>query len=417
MKIARQTVDQSLSGSVLVLSLLLLLAVGGLAASLAVLNLRLHGEHERAKDDMRAFYVAEAGVNEAYAVLVANNVAGVQAIDYPRVTSSGSYRVELLDGRDDDAIDLDRIRLRSTGNAGRDSAGVQLMVDHVPTGAFRFAIFGANGVHLNSNVMVDSYDPDDGPYPDKVDFVNDFGNVGSFDKIGIDSNVEIHGDALVGEDGVFDDSAPGILVSGDQVAGELTEEMPVITVPAFPTKGNLLVGASMTLPAGNHHYTSLGVGKGTLTVTGPATLVVDNMVLTSGTTLKIDSTNGPVKIYATGNFDLRSNSKVMTTTMRASDLEIQITSNNVTGGKLVALNSNTEFMGTIYAPNASLKIPSNFEIFGAVKAASVELASNSSIHYDEDLLYDPNVPDIFELVSWRRLSQDEVRAVEAGPLP
>src|SRR5262247_1835884 len=114
------------AGAVLVLSLLLVLALGGLTATLAMLNLHLHQEHERAREDLRAFCVAEAGLNEAFAVLKKKSVAGVRAIAYPCATSSGSYRVELLDGRDDAAIDIDRVRLRSLGEAGRGPAGAQL---------------------------------------------------------------------------------------------------------------------------------------------------------------------------------------------------------------------------------------------------------------------------------------------------
>jgi len=409
--------QRSDSGSALVLSLLVLLALGGMTTTLAVLNLRLHQEHERAREDLRAFCVAEAGLNEAFAVLQAKSVAGVRAIAYPCATSSGSYRVELLDGRDDAAIDIDRVRLRSLGEAGRGPAGAQLMVDHVPTGGFRFAIFGAEGVLLNSNTMVDSYDPTDGPYPDKVDFVSDYGNVGSYKKIAIHANVEIHGDALVGEDGVFDDDAPGILVSGDQEAGKLAIEMPAITVPSFPSKGTKTISTKTALAAGSYHYNSLSVNKGTLTIQGPATLVLDSFAMSSGTTLQIDSTNGPVKLYATGNVKIASNTKIVTNGSSARDFEVSITTNNITGGKVVDLNSNTRFVGTIYAPNAKLKLPSNFEVFGAVKAAFVEMASNGQIHFDEGLLYDPNLPDVFEVVSWRRLSRQEIAAIEAVPLP
>ena len=288
------------------------------------------------------------------------------------------------------------------------------MVYHVPTGKFQFAIFGANGVKLNSNVMIDSYDPDDGPYPDKADFVNDYGNVGSFDKIAIDSNVEIHGDALVDVDGVFDDDAPGIVVTGDQEARELSVDMPAIVVPSYPNKGALTVSGAVTIPPGNHHYGSLTVSKGTLTVKGPATLVLDAFSLKSGTKLAIDAADGPVKIYGTGNFVLASNSTVTTSTQRATDLEVQITTNNTVGGKIVDLSSNTEFMGTIYAPNAKLTITSNFEVFGGIKAGFIEMASNSKIHFDEDLLYDEKVKGVFELVSWRRLSRDETLGLAAA---
>jgi len=312
MKITLRSALHRDSGAVLVLSLMLVLALGGLTATLAMLNLRLHQEHERAREDLRAFCVAEAGLNEAYAVLKDKSVAGVRDIVYPRESGSGSYRVELVDGRDDTQIDLDRVRLRCVGEAGRGPAGAQLMVDHVPTGDFRFAIFGANGVKLNSNVMVDSYDLSKGPYPDKADFVGEYGNIGSFKKISIDSNVEVHGDALVGEDGVFDDDAPGVLVSGDQEAGELKVEMPPIKVPVYPNKGTLKVSTKTSLPSGNYHYSSLAIGGGKLTVKGPATLVLDTFTMSSNTALDLDTTNGPVKIYVTGNVKLASNSTIHT---------------------------------------------------------------------------------------------------------
>src|SRR5688572_1940879 len=363
MKTQRRSQHQPETGSVLVVALLLLLALGGLTATLSVLNLRHFGEHQQAKDDLRAFCVAEAGLNEAYALLVKDGFAGVGALVYPRETDAGSYEVELVDGRDDHAIDVDRVRLRSVGDAGRDPAGVQLMVHHIPTGRFRFAVFGADGVLLNSNVSVDSYDPADGPYPDKVEYVNDFGNIGSFKKIELDANVQVYGDALVAEDGVFDEGGGKILVTGDQEAGKLDEEMPVITVPTLTSKGSLTVSTSTTLPAGAHRYDSLSVTGGTLKIQGPATLVVDDLTMTSKTALQIDTTNGPVKIYATGNIKLDSGSKIRTNNDSAMDFEFLITSDNRTGGKIVDLHSNALFVGWIYAPNARLRLPSNFKVF------------------------------------------------------
>lgn len=400
------------SGSVLVLSLLLLLALGALTASLTVLNVRLHGEHARARDDLRAFCVAEAGLNEAFAVLDENGLDSLRALAYPRPIGAGSYRVEVLDGRDDMEIDVDRIRLRSIGESGRDAAGVQLMIWHEPTGPYEFAAFGAQGVLLHSNVMLDSYDSKDGSYPDGVEYVNDFGNVGSFDKITFDSNVSIYGDALVGPDGVFVDDFSGLQITGDVEAKELSEDMPAITVPSYPTQGILLTTGNVTIPSGNHHYSAITVDKGTLTIKGPATVVVDDLLVSSGTKVLVDATDGPVKIYATGDFELRSNSSVTTNTERARDIEVLITSSNLPGGgAIIDLNSNAEFMGTIYAPNAALKLSSNFSVYGAVKAAFVELESNTAIHFDEDLLYDQLVEDIFQRVSWRRLSPAEFQGL------
>ncbi len=412
MKLYANTPGRPASGAILVLALLLLLALGGLTASLTVLNVRLFQEHGRAREDLRAFCVAEAGLNEAYAVLLEQSIDGVRALPYPMAAGPGSYRVELLDGRDDTEIDVDRVRLRSVGEAGRDAVGVQLMVWHVPTGPYQFAAFGSEGVLLNSNVKVDSYDSKDGPYPSDVEFVNDFGNVGSFEQVEIESNTNVYGDVLVGPEGVIDDDASGIYVAGDVEPRELSVSMPAMAIPAFPDLGSLIVMGATTIPPGNHHYGALAVTSGTLVIRGPGTLVVDDLLVRSNTKVVIDATDGPVKIFATGDFELRSNATIVTNTDRARDLEVVITSSNLPpANAIIDLSSNAEFQGTIYAPNAKLEVSSNFTVYGALKAKQVELRSNTAIHFDEDLLYDPDAEDVFQRVSWRRLSPAEFGAL------
>ena len=39
-----------------------------------------------------------------------------------------------------------------------------------------------------------------------------------------------------------------------------------------------------------------------------------------------------------------------------------------------------------HAPNAAIEIDSNFELFGALVARSIDLDSNSKIHYDVALM-------------------------------
>lgn len=416
MKLVQNHRSGSRTGTVLVLSLLLVMALGGLAATMSVLNLRLNREHERASEDLRAFCVAEAGLNEAYSMLKEHSLAGVQGLAYPKASGAGSYRAEVLDGRDDHSIDLDRIRLSAVGEAGGEASGVALMVNHVPTGMFRYALFGADGVTLNSNVLVDSYDPADGPYPDGAEYVNDYGNVGSYEEVEIASNTDVYGDVEVGDDGVVDDDAPGITIAGDVESGVVDIEMPPITVPTITNSGTKTVSGIVTLGPGNIHYSNLQVVSGTLNIVGPATIVVDSFTLRSNTALKINATGGPVKLYGTGTFDLRSNSTVTTSGATARDLEVMLSGTNPPS--TINLNSNTEFMGTIYAPNASLTVAANFTVYGALMAKRVTMASNSAVHYDESLLYDPNQADIFERISWRRLSRAEIEAMlEAAPLP
>jgi len=385
-----------------------MLALGGMAAALATLSGNVHKEHEEARGMTRSFYAAEAGVNEAFSTLVAGAEPALQATAYPRSLSTMDYSVLADYGATHPDIRLDRIRLHSVGDAGTGPEGVQLMVYKVPTGFFNWGIFGDRYVQLNSNVLIDSYNSADGPYSGQN---GDFGNVGSNGDITLDANVQTWGDVMTGPTGTLDDSAPQVDVSGTLGSNEELEVLDPIVVPSFPTSGNLNVPSSTFLGAGDYHFDSVNV-NGTLTVQGPARIVVDDMLLQSNAEWVIDATNGPVEIYGTGDFDLRSNSTLTTNSQRARDVSIMISSTNIgPNPSNISLNSNSDFVGTVYAPNADIVVSSNFEIFGAIKAGSVELASNAQLHFDEDLLYDPGVPPIFERVSWRRLSRQEITAL------
>ncbi len=397
-------------GSALVIVVLFLVVLGGLAASLAAFGGTLHKEHARGREYTKSFYLAEAGLNEAYAHLLTNGEADVLAMAYPADLDKGSYLVETVLGSVDPDLRLDRLRMRAVANSGRYSKGVQLMIWKVPTGFFRWAAFGDTGVKIDSNSMIDSFDSKDGPYDHSLPWVGDFGNVGSNADIVIDSNSSIYGDAIVGPVGALDDSSPGIVVSGMVAAAEVSEVFDPIVVPAIGSMGSLNVVANTTLAAGDYHFTSLEVSPGgTFTLQGPARIVLDDAVVRSNSKWVIDATNGPVEIYAEGDFDLRSNSTVTSIAGQARDISVFITSTNSgPGASTIALNSNSDFVGTIYAPNADLVIESNFELYGAVRAGSVTLNSNTQLHFDEDLLYDPGVPLVYERLSWRPLSASEV---------
>ena len=410
MKTIRRASLRSDSGTVLVMAMLLLVALGGLAAVLSSLNVTLHGEHQRARRDLRAFCVAEGGLNEAYATLLHSSVEGVQAVAYPRTAGDGTYRVEMIDGRSDYSIDLDRIRLRCVGEAGEDPAGVQLMVLHQPTGKYMFAAFGSDSVVLKSNSSVDSFNPDYGPYGADPDLVNDFGNVGSFGQITLNSNVDINGDALVGPSGTFVDSAPGINISGDQESTEFDIAMDPIIVPSYPNLGSLTIASAFTFAPGNRHFGDLVV-RGPLKIKGPANVVLDGFSLRAGGSITIDGTAGPVKIYGTKNFEMRSNTWIRTMSGHAEDCEILLSGNNINGSAQINFQSNTEITGTIYAPNAKVELTSNCTVYGAVMAKRVQLDSNAHIHFDENLAYDDNFADDFARISWRRMSRDEIEAL------
>ena len=70
----------------------------------------------------------------------------------------------------------------------------------------------------------------------------------------------------------------------------------------------------------------------------------------------------------------------------------------------IDFSSNSQFYGTVYAPNLAVTISSNFELYGSLKASWLTLASNSKVHFDEKLAagaLDPGKG--YTVVAWRPL--------------
>jgi hypothetical protein len=155
------------------------------------------------------------------------------------------------------------------------------------------------------------------------------------------------------------------------------------------------------------HYSAITMKGGTkLTIVGPATVVVDDLLLKSGAELLFETTGGPVELYGTGNFVLQSNSTVVTPSDSALDVTLLLSGNNMTATPpaKVELSSNSQFVGAIYAPKVDYVLGSNFDIYGSIICGFLDLSSNGEIHFDEALLYDGwGSTDEFEAELWRRL--------------
>jgi hypothetical protein len=124
----------------------------------------------------------------------------------------------------------------------------------------------------------------------------------------------------------------------------------------------------------------------------------------------VDTTNGPVDIYVMNDFIMGSNTTFAPADWIPSGLEVTLLSDNVIDPSLavdlddVNFESNAQFCGVVYAPNAIVEIDSNFEFFGSLIARQVHLDSNAKVHFDEALLVAPvNQDRQFETVAFRHV--------------
>ena len=402
-------------GAALLYAAIIAIAMGGMCIALLGMNMSTTKVRVQTQNSERAFYAAEAGLSDAFMQMDESLIAppgttpvtiGTPGAPVALGTSSYSVVISRIDSRS--------YSLASTGVDGRASERLELVMSEKPTGFFQYAAFGSDGVLLNSNAFIDSYDSALGTYDSQVQGGNDFarenGTVGSNGDIRLRANTEVHGDVVPGPGHVVDDSASNVYISGSTEPADEPFPMPPIEVPSFPSAGNMVGNSTVTLGPGPIHYSSIRMmGGSTLRIVGPAQFVVDDFTMRSNTNLILDSTNGKIEVYGTGNFVLESNSTVTTLSNSAVDVALLLSGNNQAPGgtNRITLSSNADFIGAIYAPNAAFRLGSNFDIYGSIICDYLDLASYGEIHFDEALLYDGwGSTDDYEPALWHRLPRE-----------
>lgn len=403
-------------GAALLFAVVVAFLMAGLSLAFLLINTSNQRVRVHAQNDSRSFYAAESGLSDAYVQVTeglldlpgAQETVLVGTPETPEVLGGAQYWVEITSGGSH------TWSLASTGVDGLSTTRLELVLSELPTGFFQFAAFGADGVVLDSNAFIDSYDSADGNYESQVQGGNDWakenGDVGSNADIVMSSNTEVHGNAQPGPGGILDDSAPGVLITGSTEPLEEPFELPPIEVPSFPSSGTLIGTTDVVLGPGPVHYDQIQMKGGSrLTIQGPATLVVDDFEMKSNSQLVFDTAGGEVELIATGDFLLQSNSDTITLSESALDVTLLLAGNNVTKSPpdQLELASNSDFIGAIYAPNAEFSLASNFNVYGSIICGFLDLSSQGEIHYDESLLYDGDGGSgEYEATLWRRLPHE-----------
>jgi hypothetical protein len=309
-------------------------------------------------------------------------------------------------------LDSRRYSVVATGRDGRSTRRQEVILGSAPNGFFQYAAFGGRRTGLDSNAFIDSYDSLLGDYRSQI--VEGAGHalqnavVGSNGDIALGSNTRIHGDCKPGPGGRVDDLGQRTLVTGSREPADELVELPPIEIPVLPSAGDRTISSDVTLGPGEVRFDAVNVDSGaTVTVVGPATLVFESYHMRSGTTIEFVPENGPIEVFAKTDFVLESNTTVVTHSDSALDVKLMLAGDTSAGQSRdrVELSSNADFIGAVYAPNATIALNSNFEIFGSVMAGELDLSSNGIIHFDEALLYESRARTrTLERLAWRRRS-------------
>ncbi len=398
-------------GSTLVIMLVCVVGLAGLATAMLALGLSHSKEQRGERQEIHASYVCQAGLSQAMYQLQRGMPGGVGSMTNPSVWGTSRFWV------DAQPVTADITRLRATGRDDQSGASEELVVRAVPNTIWRFGLFGKEGMHLDSNARVDSYDSTAGTYaaqatngPASDHYARANGHVGSNTDLSLDANAYVHGNATPGPNHTATITGNAV-VTGSTAPAAAQVEMPAVNAPTYTNFGSLLVNNQPPFPSGNSAYTNVTIrANKTWTLTGPANIVIGSLSMNSGSEILVDPTNGPVTLYVIDNFIMDSNSTIHSSDNKPSNVRINLLSDNVASPEVtvqldtVDFNSNSSITGIIMAPNARITFDSAFSLYGSLMARSIDVDSNATFHFDEDLLHSTaNGVPTYETLSWREI--------------
>lgn len=407
-------------GSALVFVLMVLTSLLVLSAGFQQLTAVRTAELRHDEADLRAFYLAEAGMNEAMTALRAGSSGNVGSQNQPAYLAGGLLWTVATD------LGGGRTQLDVTALAGRGRAAIEAVVEDLGSAPlFPSVLNSREQLTLNSSVVIDSYDSALGSYASQaVNSTNGYthanknGDVTSNEGIVLNSGAQVFGDATPGP-GYSVSLSAGAYVDGTTTPAGAAFSFPPVVRPPIPQAGAMALanGGSATLPPGNHGFTSLDLGKdSTLVVQGPATILVDDFVGGRDARLQIDATGGPVTIYVTDTYTHNNGFEAVAGPGSPMALAFLLESANP-----ILFPASSRVRGAYYAPNADITFTSSNEAWGAFAGNRVDMSANMRFHYDETLAqhWDADTgqnANTMQVLSWRRTEvPSQLRAARGDP--
>ena len=408
-------------GVALIYSVIAVMVVSILAAGFMQLALAVTRRLSSTADTAQAFNIAEAGLAEAYTGLGVARTGNVGTVDAPAAFGGGLVWVEAT--RHPTGL----VELESTAMYGTGRATLGIACEPIARSVASLGFFTLDDLRLNPDVRLDSYDSSKGAYNTQINTpLNNQGMVGSNGNVTIASNNRIFGDVIYGPTGKISIGSGAVVTGGTSARPEL-ETLPPVEVPDIPLAKPVkyLSGVPMVVPPGEAGYQTLDIGKNSkLVLKGPLKLVVGDLMLRLGAQMTFDTTAGPVDLFVTNSVDLNTSSVVTTSSQKTSDSNIYV---SAPPGKTVSFGAKSQFFGYIYAPNATVKISAQYELYGGLACKELQLAAQGKMHLDTGLgallqsalpiMHSWRVVDIPQKVATKRMDPFEVLGLDPHALP
>jgi len=387
-------------GSILIFSLIGTLVLFALVAPLLWSLSGNYRVTERNFLVLAALSLAEAGVERAIWELNKGDIttwtgdllvrrlslSGVQATGG---TAVGDLEIAVLNPASDNPVVETTGRVPWVG--GRSvTRSLRVVLQHGFKSHFDFGIFGDEGFDLHGDAYTDSYDGTVGPY--------DPLNPGTYGDVGTNAdqrwdvvllnNTLVNGNASTGYQ-----SDPELVIrlsnnaqiTGTKTALDTPKMMPALEPPLLTERGALAVPTNTydTTITESGRYTAFSLAANSkVTISGQVTLFIDgDFRMFSNTIIDILPGSEVEFVLGNGTFDMDANSTINNLTCDPRSFAILGTS----AFQTMTMNSNSDFYGVIYVPEATLNMSANADFYGSMVADYVSMSSNAGVHYDESL--------------------------------
>jgi len=405
-------------GSVLVLGLIIVIALGILSMGFLAMMVTESRNSERSNSGLSSMNVAEAGLEYGIWEVIHNGGQFSSAKGWSSLSVPTSRQAFLEDNNNvrigEYRVNVDNpagvLTITATGGVPDLTAGsvlqtVQVIVTNEPL--FNRGMTGIKGISMTSGVLVDSYDFTQGAYGGA--------NQGSHGDIATDSIVNdavligdavlVKGDVYVGPGGnptdVIDYQGSGQITGSENVSSDPTPVPPVQVPTGLPDRGTLNVGFFQTKTiSSSGQYDDINVALGgTLNITADAKIYVKdefNVVL-----------GGTVNVKNGADVDVIVGKKYNVALLSTVNNESQDPVNFAMYGLPTCTNINIiglcSVYGTFYAPAAQMATGLAVRVLGAATADGIFAGVLAGFHYDESLARRASAPSSGnpQIVRWQ----------------
>lgn len=414
-------------GSTLLLSLLATVVVVSLSAVFLQLTSSIAKRQSQAADQKRSFYLAEAGLAEAFAGLRSGKSGQVGTQAEPALYGSGLFWVDATSMGDD------LVSLSSTGMSGSALSELDIVVKRGELSVAALGVFSAGDLVIGSGSSLTSFDSSaggggggaafggSGQQVQQTTTLQTEGRTTLYKEIGTRgvARVSSNGNIQIDQESpettrVLGDLRPGVngtlsksgspSITGSTAPLVTAVRLPAVKVPSYAQRAGYTHAQvqPMVLPAVNGSYQFLGVTAGSeLTLSGPSEIVLEQLVVFPGAQLTFDTSNGPINIIITDKLDFRADSLLDVTSGSSLDLSLQVSSN-----ASAELRGTCNFYGTLYAPTAEIVIDEDFKLYGSVVANQLTLNGACQLSFDASLGRSAEMDALPVMVSWRIMELD-----------